>query len=96
MPESIPKPPPLPPSVAKFIKAKIIDHNNNRFLSNRVDFKVCLWALNDSEIQRACFFARTCLELSPRECIYMIVNPILQSGMLKKLQISSMNLKVFF
>ena len=79
---TIPPAPPLPP-ISCFNKSNLIDPNNNnyKFISSKVEFKVCLWAINDPEIQRACFFNRTCLNSSPRECSYMKVNPILQTGM---------------
>lgn len=76
---TIPPAPPLPP-ISCFVKSNLIDQNNNKFIANKVEFKVCLWAINDPELQRACFFARTCLDKTPRECSYMKVNPILQTG----------------
>lgn len=77
---SIPPPPPIP-ALSVFLKGNSIDQNNNsKFSPNKVEFKVCLWALNDPEVQRACFFGRACLESSPRECVYLKVNPILQTG----------------
>ncbi|KAL7018593.1 hypothetical protein ACKWTF_010824 [Chironomus riparius] len=76
---TIPPAPPLPP-ISCFIKSTFIDPNNNKFISNRVEFRVCLWAIKDPEVQRACFFARTSLDSSPKECSYMRVDPILQTG----------------
>lgn len=73
---TVPPPPPLPISTAaQNFKRNSIDQNNNK-----LEFSECLWAVGDSEVQRACFFARTCLRSSPKECVYLKVNPILQTG----------------
>lgn len=76
---SVPPPPPLPISVVSgFLKRNSIDQNNNK-----VDLNECLWAVGDPDVQRACFFARTCLKSSPKECAYLKVDPILQNGKLR-------------
>lgn len=78
---TVPPPPPLPISTANStFKRNSIDQNNN----NKLEFSECRWAIDDPEVQRACFFARTCLNSSPKECVYLKVDPILQTGELCK------------
>ncbi|CRK94537.1 CLUMA_CG008040, isoform A [Clunio marinus] len=73
---TVPPPPPLPLSSINInSKKNSIDQNNNK-----LQFSECLWAVGDPEVQRACFFARTCLHTSPKECTYLRVEPILQTG----------------
>lgn len=82
---TIPPPPPMPNLTAgNNLKRDSIDQNNNK-----LDFKECLWAIGDPEVQRACFFARTCRNSSPKECVYLKVDPILQSGRFAQLRRSA-------
>jgi hypothetical protein len=78
---TVPPPPPLPISTASsfFKRSNSIDQNNNK-----LEFSECIWAVGDPEVQRACFFARTCLNSSPKECAYLKVDPILQTGELSE------------
>lgn len=75
---TIPPPPPMNViSNARDLKSSI-DRNNNL---NKIEISECKWAINvEPEIQRACFFARTCEYTSPKECVYMKVDSILQTG----------------
>lgn len=76
---TVPPPPPLPISTAAVnFKRNSIDQNNNK-----LELSECLWAVGDPEVQRACFFARTALMESPKECAYLKVKPVLQSGKLQ-------------
>ena len=76
---TVPPPPPLPISTAcSTFKRNSTDQNNNK-----LEFSECLWAVGDPDVQRACFFARTCLHSSPKECAYLKVDPILQNGKLR-------------
>lgn len=70
-------PPPLPPLTISNInfRRNSTDQNNNKLEINE-----CLWAVTDFEVQRACFFSRVCQKSSPKECVYLKVNPILQTG----------------
>lgn len=72
---TIPPPPPLPIATGKSLFKRFYDQNNNKLELNE-----CLWAVADSEVQRACFFAKTCCQTSPNECVYLKVKPILQNG----------------
>lgn len=76
MPTIPPPPPPLLPLKSENLKSY---QNNNDSKNLDIVFKECVWC-KDPEVKRACFFARTCCDTSPRECSYMRVKPILQSG----------------
>jgi hypothetical protein len=74
---TIPHPPPLPPTAEiTFNKRNSIDQKSN----NKLELNECLWAVGDPDVQRSCFFARTCRTASPKECVYLVVDPILQTG----------------
>lgn len=79
---TIPPPPPLPISSAISIlkHRNSIDKNNNISNSSIIQ-SVVLWAFPDYTVQCSCYFARTCVTSSPRECSYLRVEPILQNGM---------------
>lgn len=83
---TVPPPPPMPMSTLciNFKRNSITDQNNNN--NNKLEFSECLWAAGDPEVQRACYFARTCLTSSPKECVFLKVDPILQTGKIAKLQ----------
>lgn len=78
---SVPPPPPMPiASTAGSFQRNSIDQNNN----NKLDLRECLWAVGDPEVQRACYFARTCCHSSPKECVYSRFEPRLQTGTMRK------------
>jgi hypothetical protein len=74
---TIPPPPPIPLISSTLERKTSIDNNNN---VNKVEINECRWAIYEPEIQRACYFSRTCEFTTPKECVYMEVNPILQTG----------------
>lgn len=78
---TVPPPPPMPILAAgsNFIRNSIDQNNNN---NNKLDLNGCFWAVADSDVQRACYFSRTCVLSSPTECAYLKVDPILQTGKL--------------
>ena len=74
---TIPPPPPLPISTPNInFKRNSIDQNNN----NKLELNECRWAIGDPEVQKACFCSRVCQFSSPKECVYLKVDPILQTG----------------
>lgn len=79
---TIPPPPPLPISSAiNILKHRnSIDQNNNIIGNSSIIQSVVLWAFPDYSVQCSCYFARTCVNSSPRECSYLRVEPILQNG----------------
>ena len=70
---TVPPPPPLPISTSSRHFTRIAN-------SNDVPLKVCLWAMEDLEVQKACFYSKICTSTSPKECVYLKVKPILQVG----------------
>ncbi|CAO1424634.1 unnamed protein product [Diamesa serratosioi] len=70
---TVPPPPSLPISTSSRHFTRIAN-------SNEVLLKECLWALEDLEVQKACFFSKICTLSSPKECVYLKVNPTLQVG----------------
>jgi hypothetical protein len=87
---TVPPPPPggifLSTTTRNYLRSSLI--NKVRPL----DFQECLWAKEDPDIHRACFFAKVCPKESPKECVYMHVKPILQVG--KKIFSSFPELKI--
>lgn len=77
---SIPPPPPLPITTAiNILKHRnSVDFNNN--CGNSLIQSFAVWAFPDYSVQCSCYFSRTCVNSSPKECSYMKVTPILQTG----------------
>lgn len=73
MPTVPPPPPALPISTSSRQFTRIVN-------CNEIPLKACLWAVEDLEVQRACFFSKICTSTSPKECVYLKVKPILQVG----------------
>lgn len=74
-------PPPTPPPVS-LLSTTNRQYLRTTFLVNAKPFDVqeCLWAKDDPEVHRACFFAKVCTKDSPKSCVYLHVKPILQVG----------------
>lgn len=81
---TVPPPPPLPISTAiNILKHRnSIDKNNNNDNNNSslIIKSLVVWAFPDYSVQCSCYFARICVNSSPRECTYLKVEPILQTG----------------
>lgn len=95
---SIPPPPPLPITTAiNILKHRnSVDLNNNKnSSSNSIIQSFAIWAFPDYAVQCSCYFARTCVNSSPRECCYLKVEPILQTGE-NELEKNSLTLKSKF
>lgn len=75
-------PPPTPPPNGILLSTTTRNYLRSS-LKNSVkplDFQECLWAKEEQEVHRACFFAKVCPKDSPKICVYMNVKPILQVG----------------
>lgn len=77
---TIPPPPPIQLMSISLDKKTVNDRNNN---VNKVEINVCSWAIYEPDIQKSCYFARVCEFTTPKECVYMQVDPMLQIGEFK-------------
>ncbi|XP_075148175.1 actin maturation protease [Haematobia irritans] len=66
-------PPPTPPNILKCA-------NNSIVRQQTPQLEECLWALDQPELQKACFLARICTWKKPKVCAFHNIESILQVG----------------